>query len=242
MKLSGLVKYESKIKAFVLSDDKESKVLTIQAAESLHNIGSEYTLGLLGSLDFKDNKWVDSVVDIDTVPVYTFEEDIYQILDGGIVTGLTDLGLYLVECGLHYLVLPAVVKEIPVIRIATNSFRDLPIEIMELSEGLKEIGSFAFANTKLLTIHLPNTVIEVDEGAFKNCFDLKDAYLSNVQLIENEAFSNCSNLDYVSIGYKIKYIAKDAFKLTNTNIDIDVPKDEVYGTPWGTDGEINYSR
>ena len=51
MKLSGLVKYESKIKAFVLSDDKESKVLSIQAAESLHNIGSEYTLGLLGSLD-----------------------------------------------------------------------------------------------------------------------------------------------------------------------------------------------
>jgi len=69
-----------------------------------------------------------------------------------------------------------------------------------------------YNNDKIEFISLPNSIIEIGEKAFKNCYFLKEVTLGeDLEIINNEAFYNCESLSKVILNEKLKEIKKEAF-------------------------------
>ena len=73
------------------------------------------------------------------------------------------------------------------------------------------------------TVIIPDHVLTIGEGAFKNSINLKNVILPlNVTRIENSAFENCENLYFIDIPKSVQYIGDSAFKssgLVTLNIE-----------------------
>lgn len=80
----------------------------------------------------------------------------------------------------------------------------------------KMICERAFANTSITAITLPTTLQWIGESAFENVASLTtiDAKSTNLSIIDEKAFRNCSNLKEFSLPYTIKMIGKMAFQYT----------------------------
>ena len=76
---------------------------------------------------------------------------------------------------------------------------------------------------KLTTVVLPTSVVKVNEGAFQNCFALKEISMPNVTEVGDGAFQSCNNLRSVNlpavteIGYRAFY---DCDALTSVNFPL----------------------
>ena len=68
------------------------------------------------------------------------------------------------------------------------------IEVVVIPEGVKTIGSYAFANlTKLTKVVLPSTLERIDFGAFYGCTSLTEVQgIEKVKFINRSAFEGCS--------------------------------------------------
>ena len=62
----------------------------------------------------------------------------------------------------------------------------------------------------LESVTLPDTVIEIDSGAFRNCINLKSIKGKNVTYVRNNAFMNCSALNSIDFP-NIENIGSNAF-------------------------------
>ena len=71
---------------------------------------------------------------------------------------------------------------------------DDTIEVVVIPEGVKTIGSYAFANlTALHTVVLPSTLERIDFGAFYGCTSLTTVEgIENVKFINRDAFAGCA--------------------------------------------------
>ena len=65
---------------------------------------------------------------------------------------------------------PATIKEMPVVAISEGAFKgNTELELVKVSEGIKDIGASVFENcTSLATITLPTTIIHIGEKAIYN--------------------------------------------------------------------------
>lgn len=87
-------------------------------------------------------------------------------------------------------------------------------EIYSIPQGVSIIGNYAFSgdNDSLTTILIPDTVTEIDNGAFSNFYNLEFIYIpESVTKIGDNAFNSCSQLASISIPYSVKKIGKSAF-------------------------------
>ena len=93
------------------------------------------------------------------------------------------------------------------------------VEVVVIPEGVKTIGSYAFANlTALTTVVLPSTLERIDFGAFYGCTSLtKVEGLENVKFINRDAFAGCALRGEISLD-KVVAIADRAFAL-NTKLE-----------------------
>ncbi len=68
------------------------------------------------------------------------------------------------------------------------------IEVVVIPEGVKTIGSYAFANLTALTkVVLPSTLERIDFGAFYGCSSLMEVEgIENVKFINRSAFEGCA--------------------------------------------------
>lgn len=80
--------------------------------------------------------------------------------------------------------------------IAENAFEDAIIASITFSNGLLEIGNYAFAGCEYLTnITITNNVVSIGEYAFSNCQRLETVYLgTGLAKIEASAFAGSSML------------------------------------------------
>ena len=75
-----------------------------------------------------------------------------------------------------------------------------------LPDGIKFIGAYAFQNSGLESIEIPDSVIVIegklnDQGAFASCKNLKTVNIGKgIKCIETRAFNNCQSLTTVNIG------------------------------------------
>lgn len=78
---------------------------------------------------------------------------------------------------------------------------------------VSSISYFAFAHLDgLISLTIPNSVLEIGEEAFVACHNMKSLKIGNsVELISASAFNNCSNLDSVVIPNSVIKIENNAF-------------------------------
>ena len=110
---------------------------------------------------------------------------------------------------------------------------------------MSKIGDYAFAHGGLMSVDIPDSVVIIEDGAFKNCQLLTSVTFSkNVQHIGANVFEDCKNLQSIIIPNSVVSIGDEAF--------MDIPN-VIYtgsapGSPWGArnlngyvDGDMIYN-
>lgn len=99
---------------------------------------------------------------------------------------------------------------------------------IEISDKLTEIGAYAFQNTSVVTITLPEGIKVIPKGLFQDCKLLVAVNLpDSIEVIEANAFANCQNLIFVRpLPKSIKQIDHTAFDSPSV----------VFGRIYGDDG------
>ena len=127
--------------------------------------------------------------------------------------------------GLKEIVFPASMKTIP-----KGILDNTQVEKIILSEGVEEIGDYAFANNSLLkSVVFPNTLKKIGRGAFKNS-NLESITLPpGIEEIADEAFSY-NKLSAVILPTHLKTLGDSAFSNNNLK-EVTLPSNlEVLGT------------
>ena len=106
--------------------------------------------------------------------------------------------------------------------IAANAFRDSKVENITLPNHLKDIGDYAFINSRLHTITFnTSSSVTFGQAVFEDT-QLVSVKLPNTKEIPASSFSGCVNLKEVQFG-KTEKIGERAFRgcvaLTQINLD-----------------------
>ncbi len=96
---------------------------------------------------------------------------------------------------------------------------------MEIKEGTKIIGNWAFYNCRNLTsITFPNSVTNIGEGAFFDCSGLTSIIIPNsITNIKSCTFYACSSLANVNIPSSVTSIGESAFSSCSSLTNITIP-------------------
>ena len=81
-------------------------------------------------------------------------------------------------------------------------------------EKVVQIKAYAFAgHPTIKSVHIPETVTIIGEGAFENCVELEKVHLpSKITMINSYTFSGCEKLSELTIPSGVTYIGMEAFK------------------------------
>lgn len=91
-------------------------------------------------------------------------------------------------------------------------FEGLEESTFTVPDGVQEIGALGFADSKIETIILPNSLRRIGEDAFSKCSKLKKVVIPDGVLeIGKCAFSFCISLEEIVIPESVKQLADDAF-------------------------------
>ena len=141
---------------------------------------------------------------------------------------------------------PAEIDGKPVWYIGEAFYKNETVEKVELPEGLKvvsgfqgcielrdihvpstvvKVDNFAFANCESLkTIQLPNGLVEIGDFAFYQCMDLRQIVIpDSVKVIEQAAFLKCESLRKVTLSKGLTEIDWDTFKECTSLKSITIP-------------------
>ena len=122
------------------------------------------------------------------------------------------------------------------------------IKNVEIDEGVKNIGNYAFCDciyltsitipdsvtnignnvflrcSSLTSIEIPNSVTSIGNHAFRGCRDLMEITIpSNVTLIADYTFSDCSNLTSITIPESVTSIGSYAFYTCSSLTSVTIP-------------------
>ena len=94
----------------------------------------------------------------------------------------------------------------------------------KIPDGVKKIEEFAFSDSILITVDIPNTVTSIGDFAFSDCKGLKSITIpSSVAIIGNNAFSGCNSLTTITIDNGVKTIDSEAFEGCSSLKTITIP-------------------
>lgn len=103
---------------------------------------------------------------------------------------------------------------LPVTRIRTAAFFACGSLIsITIPDSVIDIGTRAFMNcSKLKNIEIPDSVTNIGDGAFYNCDSLINIVIpDSVVSIANNAFDSCSNLESITMPGEVTVMGSDAF-------------------------------
>ncbi len=97
--------------------------------------------------------------------------------------------------------------------ISKEAFLDCTaLATVTFGEKVASIGEFAFKNTGITTLTMPNTVTSLGKGAFANCASLTTVtFGTGLSTIPEQAFSGCIALSSVTFDSKVETIGVQAF-------------------------------
>ncbi len=115
-------------------------------------------------------------------------------------------------------------KTLKVVKIGSYAFAESSIVSVTIPNGITSIGSYAFCFCKNLTsVLIPNTVTYISNYVFCGCNKLESISLPvNVKKISDHAFRGCSSLKQINIPNGVPSIENETFcncrSLTNVSI------------------------
>ena len=127
------------------------------------------------------------------------------------------------------IVIPSIVKymnaDLEVSSISNIAFRDCSsLNSVTVENGVTTIEEYAFYNSSLTSISLPNTLTHIGYSAFRGCSSLISIAIPNgVTTIKNNTFSGCSSLTSATISNGVMAIEKYAFADCSSLNTISVP-------------------
>lgn len=84
---------------------------------------------------------------------------------------------------------------------------------IDIPANIQNLYSFAFSNTGLTSIVIPETVTQYGEYLFSGCINLTDATLpQNLTGVSDSMFNGCTKLVNINIPYGVTYIGRYAFQ------------------------------
>ena len=99
------------------------------------------------------------------------------------------------------------------------------IKTVEIEEGVTGIGSYVFANCpKVTEFVLPESIVDIGDGAFENCDSLKVIHLPAVESLGWAIFHDCDSLQNVFFAEGTPYIPMATFKGCENLQEIYIPK------------------
>ena len=117
--------------------------------------------------------------------------------------------------------------EIPdsVTNIETSAFENCSnLKTVKFSNNLQEIGQWAFSDTNLEKVILPNSVKIISPFAFRNCKSLVSVVMpAELEKIEKSTFYGCESLNDISMNAKLKSIGPNAFSYCSSLKTINLP-------------------
>ena len=88
----------------------------------------------------------------------------------------------------------------------------LSVTDLVIPEGVEEIISYAFANTRIKNVKFPDSLAILNENAFYKCRELQNVdFGSGLDIIKGFAFQNCTSLTHVKLPPQMKSIERYAF-------------------------------
>ena len=95
----------------------------------------------------------------------------------------------------------------------------IPSKIEGEKYDVLEIGAYAFQDTNIVSITLPNTLKKIGNNAFENCTSLKNIIIPNsVTEIGDWAFKGCASLSDITIPSSVKKAYCIFYKCSNLGI------------------------
>ena len=134
----------------------------------------------------------------------------------------------------NFVTIPSEINGEAVTAIGESAFAKTYIETVIIPDSVEVIGNYAFTKSSgTFDSQLKRVVVEGDglleigEGAFKNCDNLESVLLPNsVESIGDYAFYNCSSLSFTKLPDSLKTIGTYGFygvgEITNLNVPDDV--------------------
>lgn len=99
------------------------------------------------------------------------------------------------------------------------------IKSIEIPSRTTQIGEYAFAQSQLASINMPNTVMTIHQGIFDTCSKLTSVVLSKtISSIPNNAFRQCRALTAIEIPNKVTSIGQSAFYDCRAITEIIIPE------------------
>lgn len=112
------------------------------------------------------------------------------------------------EIGIESITIPSTV-----ISIGDGAFEYSTVKNLILSEGIENIGDFAFSYCRSIeSIKIPSSIKKIGYGAFWGCDNLTNITISEgVTNISYGAFRNCRNIEKIILPSTITNIENEAF-------------------------------
>lgn len=83
---------------------------------------------------------------------------------------------------------------------------------LTIPEGVKEITSYAFENTRIKSVKFPDSLAVLNENAFHKCRELQNVdFGSGLDTIQGFAFHECASLTHIKMPPQMKMIGRYAF-------------------------------
>ena len=103
-------------------------------------------------------------------------------------------------------------KDGKIVKSIGEGFANDNIEGINIPDTVKYIGFFACVCKNLKEIHIPDSVTDLEEGAFSRCISLRSVNISNsLTTINDSVFEHCESLTTVSIPESVKSIGNNSF-------------------------------
>ena len=135
-------------------------------------------------------------------------------------------------CGYVYgdVVIPEIAKNedvaYRVIAIDNYAFSESELKSIVIPESVTEIGHSAFEmSSSLESVTLPSTITTIKYDSFNSCSSLTSISIpSSVTSIDEHAFYGCSDLSTVSLGESLESIGKEAFNNCTSLSSVSLPE------------------
>ena len=113
-----------------------------------------------------------------------------------------------------------------VTEIGEYAFLDTNVESVKIPDGVTSIGMYAFRKCGALkNINIPESVTSIGQGAFFDCWSLENIKLpSGITSISPETFVSCSKLTNITIPENVVSIGNAAFRRCMSLSSIEIPK------------------